>query len=726
MTTPLQFCLVLHNHQPVGNFDFVYEQAYADSYLPFLESFEPFHRLRLSLHISGPLAEWLDQHHPEYLDRLKPLVQAGRIEILGGAFYEPILPMIPSNDRRGQIQSYTNWLERRLGANIGGMWVPERVWEPSLITDLVESGISYTVLDDFHFQVAGIETQNLDGYWLSENQGQLLKIFPGSEPLRYFIPFSEPNETRDYLHQIQSRRPGSVAVFADDGEKFGTWPQTKQHVYGDGWLQRFLQMLDENRDWLSTATLADAAESTAAIDRVFLPAASYREMTRWALPFERQATLQEFQETLEEDHPCEDYESFIQGSPWKNFLIKYPESNEMYARMMEISRRCQELESLYPGAVGSARQSLYRGQCNCSYWHGAFGGIYLPHLRQAVYSHLIEAENLLDLAQGRVGPRVDVTFADYNLDSRNEIKIATDQLCGYFDPANGGSLYELDVRSIRHNLMATLARRPELYHERVLEGPSDELDDVASIHDLVVFKQAGLDRHLQYDRHLRKSLIDHFFVAEEVSPERLSAMTFRELGDFVSNPYHSSIHEDPERIQARFLRHGTVDGCPISVTKGVTMSAGSSLLEVTYLLEGLPRDSNWEFAVEWNFSGMPSGADDRFFTDDGGTSLGQLGTPLDLHQSLGLSLVDDWLGLRATFRMNRPSGFWSFPVETVSQSEGGFELVHQSVVVMPHWILTPDDQGRWSVTFQLETATPRVESDSIDSKNLAATEVVSE
>ena len=121
MTNPqIRLCLVLHNHQPIGNFDGVFEAAYQDSYKPFLDVFEPYDKLSISLHTSGPLMEWLDRNHPEYLDRVANLVAAGRIEIVGGAFYEPILTMIPSRDRRGQITSYTNWLNQRLNARVRG------------------------------------------------------------------------------------------------------------------------------------------------------------------------------------------------------------------------------------------------------------------------------------------------------------------------------------------------------------------------------------------------------------------------------------------------------------------------------------------------------------------------------------------------------------------------------------------------------------------------------
>ncbi|MEQ8836690.1 MAG: alpha-amylase, partial [Lacipirellulaceae bacterium] len=141
MNQPLRLVLVLHNHQPIGNFDGVFEQAYRDSYLPFLDVFERYEGLRIALHTSGSLMEWLDQHHPEYVDRLAGLVATGRVEIVGGPLMEPILPMIPSRDRIGQIEAYRDWLENRLGAKVRGMWMPERVWEQSLTSDVVKAGI---------------------------------------------------------------------------------------------------------------------------------------------------------------------------------------------------------------------------------------------------------------------------------------------------------------------------------------------------------------------------------------------------------------------------------------------------------------------------------------------------------------------------------------------------------------------------------------------------------
>ena len=156
---------------------------------PFLEVFEPYEQLAVSLHTSGPLMMWLAERHPEYLERVRMLVEVGRIEILGGPQYEPILTMLPSQDRVGQIQAYSQWLKRNLGAAPAGMWTPERVWESCLTSDVVDGGISYTILDDFHFRAAGLRDDQLTGYFLTEDNGRILKVFPGSERLRYTIPF---------------------------------------------------------------------------------------------------------------------------------------------------------------------------------------------------------------------------------------------------------------------------------------------------------------------------------------------------------------------------------------------------------------------------------------------------------------------------------------------------------------------------------------------------------
>jgi len=711
MANRIRLVLAIHNHQPIGNFQHVFEQAYRDAYLPFLDLLARFESLKISLHTSGSLMEWLDSAHPEYVDRLAAMVARHQIEILGGPRFEPILAMIPPRDRIGQIRAYTRWLEDRLGASVRGMWVPERVWEPSFPKDLAEAGIEYTVLDDFHFKCAGLADADLHGQYVTEEEGRQLCVFPGSERLRYLIPFGQVHETIDHLAEIAARHQDAVVVFGDDGEKFGTWPETHKHCYTDGWLERFFAALVQNQHWIHVTTLAEAADNVAPLGKVYLPNASYREMTEWALPAAQLAEYEQLVHAMGHDARWLGLKQFGRGGFWRNFKVKYPESDEMYSRMMMVSRRLEQaVESGANGdLVDRARTELYRGQCNCAYWHGAFGGVYLPHLRNAVYRSLIAADNLLDQAAGRPEPWIEANIADFNFDARQEVQLANDRLVALIAPSRGGQLYELDVRGICHNLLATLARRPEAYHRKVLDRFNNNQDQVASIHDRVVFKQEGLEQRVQYDDYLRKSLLDHFYEEHATLEDVASGRAVR-CGDFLAGAYEARVRRNPDRMQVLLSREGTAGGLPVKITKGVTLNAGSSTLQIAYLLEKLPPDRALHFSVEFNFAGLPAGADDRYFFDVDRGRLGQLGSRLNLADSSGLGLAAEWLGIAASLKFSCPTGCWTYPVETVSQSEGGFEMVHQSVCVQPHWLVRGDEQGRWSVTIQLTLDTSRAES----------------
>jgi alpha-amylase len=708
MSCRIRLVLALHDHQPIGNFDGVFEAAYQDSYAPFLDVLEKYPDIPVALHTSGSLLEWLVERHPEYIDRMRTLAERGQIEIIGGPFYEPILATIPRRDRIGQITAYSRYLEKLFGVPVRGMWVPERVWEQSFAGDITQAGIDYTILDDFHFRNAGLRDDELHGYYLTEDEGRLLKIFPGSEKLRYTIPFADPQETINYLRGIAERFPGAVVALGDDGEKFGTWPGTKKHVYQDGWIYRFFDTLRANADWLKVSTPSEVIGNVAPIGRIYLPDASYREMTEWALPVSRQ--VEYFQLVHQHEHAPDwsQLRQFLRGGFWRNFRVKYPESNEMYVRMLQVSERLQELAGSEKGRersdlISQARTELYRAQCNCPYWHGAFGGLYLPHLRNAIYRHLITADTLLEQATGRDGQWVAIDAADYNLDARKELRLASDRLVAYVAPGKGGHLYELDIRSISHNLLATLNRRPEVYHEKVRQAGEQHGEQhghqAVSIHDMVAFKQPDLHKKLQYDNWPRKSCVDHFF-QPGLNLERVLAGE-GEIGDFATGVYETLLRRADDAVEARMSRHGNLGPYAINLHKTISLERGSGQLGIVYELDALPQNVPLHFGVEFNFAGMAAGASDRYYYDAIGRQIGPLESIQELPATERIGLVDEWLGLDVALEFSQAAGVWTFPIQTISQSEGGFEAVHQSSAVIPHWEFIAPADGKWSVRITL-------------------------
>ena len=710
MAGSVRLVLTFHNHQPVGNFDGVFEQAYRDSYLPFLDVMQDYPEIPFGLHTSGSLLEWLEPNHPEYIDRLRRMVASSQVEIIGGAFYEPILANIPRRDRIGQISTYTQHLNQLFHTNVRGMWLPERVWEQSFASDIAAAGIQYTIIDDYHFRCAGIPQNELAGYYVTEDEGRLLFVFPDSEKLRYLIPFSEPEQCIEYLREVASQYDDAVIVFGDDGEKFGSWPETYKHVYEDRWLRKFLDLLRQNESWLKVTTPSGVLDHVAPIGRCYLPDASYREMTEWVLPPAAQKEFVSLTRMNADDADWQRLVRFTRGGFWRNFRTRYPESNEMYARMIDVSNRLgvmladQTLDDDQRELLIDARTHLYRGQCNCSYWHGAFGGLYLPHLRNAIYHELIEADTLLERVTREPGAWVDVATADYNLDARQEVKLSNHRLAAFLSPATGGHLYELDVRANGVNLLATLNRRPEPYHQRIIDFgrnvESDEDADLASISRDVKFKQPDLDKKIVYDSWPHKSLVDLFLQPQLTFDE------FRRgeglIGDFATGTYEASIRKGEQKIAVEMRRRGAVSGLTGEIRKIVVMSADRpNEILIQYQVSGFAKDVPLHLAVELNFAAMPGGASDRYYYDSTGQRLGTLDATLDLASADRLSLVDEWLGLDVSIESSRAGGFWTMPIETISQSEGGFEAVHQSVCVLPHWEFVMPEQGSWVVDLRV-------------------------
>jgi 4-alpha-glucanotransferase len=693
----VRLILALHNHQPVGNFDGVFEEAYRTSYRPFLDVLERYPEIPFALHTSGPLLEWLVERHPEYIARVRAFVEAGRVEILGGGFFEPILTMIPFRDRVGQIRSFSRYLEELFGARIRGMWVPERVWEQQLVSAIVEAGIEYTVLDDFHFERAGCTGDDVFGYYLTEDNGRLLKVFPGSETLRYTMPFQEPHATYEFLRKLAERRPGATVVGADDGEKFGSWPKTFDHVYTQGWLNRFCDMVAANRDWIEPTTFARAVDGALPLGKVFLPDGSYREMTEWVLPPELARSFRQGAERLAQLPDAGNIKRFFRaGGYWRNFRARYPETDEMYTRMLGISTRLAAAETnpeADPDYLEIARQELYRGQCNCPYWHGSFGGLYLPHLRNAIYRSLIAAHNALDEAEGRVGSRVQLEVGDFNLDARQEVRLENDRLIALVRPAQGGHVYELDVRHNTTNVLATLDRRPEAYHAEILDAATEPSADQSTL------KQPGLDRLLVYDRYPRKALVDHFYT-NDVTLDDLVACRETELGDFVTGTYLAKVQREVDRVRLVMERPGAVGGHSIRMRKTIELSAGSPSLLVQYQLEDLPRDTPLHFAVEFNLAAMAGHVPDRYYSDATGEKLGMLDERLDLASVDRLTLSDEWLDMSIGLTWSKLGNVFAFPIETVSQCEGSFEAVFQCSAVIPHWNVVCDENGCWDVRIE--------------------------
>src|SRR5712692_6315006 len=575
---PVRFVFGVHFHQPVGNFDHVFEDHLRDVYLPLVERLTARRFLPFALHMSGPLLEWLEQHAGAYLDTIGRLAADGQVELLLAGFYEPVLASLTRADRLEQIGWMRQAIKRRFGVDATGLWLTERVWEPDLAGDLADAGVRYLLVDDRHFLVSGFERDRLHAPFLTESGGKRVALFPIDERLRYLIPFRPPSEIAAYLRELrQAGRP--LALFVDDGEKFGGWPGTKDWVYTRGWLAQFCDAVAAlvAGGEVRLTTPGTALREVASAGLAYLPTASYREMEAWA--------------------PL------------------------------------------------AARRAIGRAQCNDAYRHGVFGGLYLPHLRAAIWRHLALAEGEL-----RRGEGLAVESLDLDADGAEELWIHSGACSALVSPRRGGVIEEYTVFERGVNYTDVLTRRREPYHLPPADRPghteSQATDGTPSIHDIEA--GARLQRLPPIDHADRALFVDRVLSAD-VTIDRYSSGAFDSVACWAGTPFRASLEQSAQAVE-------------------VVLHPGPSpagLLEKRIRL-----DQAGELTVRyrWDPKAFPP---DAFFCPE-----------ISVSPQVQLELTP-------------AAEVWEFPIATVSRSERGFEETVQGYSYTPRW---PIKAGEGRVT----------------------------
>ena len=693
----ISLALVVHSHQPVGNFDRVFEDAYQKAYNPFLQTLLRHPRIRMGLHFSGCLLEWIKKHHPGFFEVLRELSNRGQVELMGGGFYEPVLSAIPDADKAAQISRLSDYLEKHFGVRPRGAWLTERIWRPDLVRPLAEAGIHYVMLDDTHFIAAGVEPTALHGTYLTEDLGSQLHLVPSLKRLRYTIPFREVSETFNLLREGIGK---SDVLFAagDDAEKFGVWPGTHDLCYTRGWLEQFFQAIENPGDWLETTTLSSFMAAHKPLGRVYLPTASYPEMMEWALPAH---ACEDFKQCLEETERMqsgERFRKFLLGGTWQGFLGKYPESNQIHKLMLEISRRFHKTEAdVSPddgrdSLLDETQTHLLAAQCNDAYWHGLFGGLYSPHLRSAVLKNLIRSDTLLDQLNGNAATNsVRVTQSDFDVDGEQELLLSHSKAGMILKPSDGGTVSSLRFKPAAAELINSLMRRPEVYHSKIHSTVENQQISPAE-------KKPDLTDLLHYDRHARHCFRTYLFppwkqwkdferldLQEESG---LAAGAWQVATDPSANPVELS-------RQSRYERDGTsLDIEARKVLFARSTEPGFSVECRSLISSAQPHVVPLSLGVEMVFNLLAPNAPDRYFAAAGERH------PLEFAgeiQAPKLDLVDEWQGVRLVLETRPECRWWIVPIRTVSQSEAGFETVYQGSAILAVWEITASSspESRW-------------------------------
>ncbi|MBN2680188.1 DUF1926 domain-containing protein [Acidithiobacillus montserratensis] len=656
MTHSTPLLLGVHAHQPVGNFPHVMDDAVLRCYHPFLEAMHRFPEFPFAIHISGWLLDYMLRVHPQTTQLLQDMVHRNQAELVGAGDTEPVLAAIPHADRITQLEAMAERLDKHFGQRPVGAWLTERVWDPSVVPALQESGIRYVMVDDYHFLCAGAAADQLGSFHRTEENGQAVDVFPISEALRYRLPFSEAAAAVTFIEEISLHNPGSAGIYFDDIEKFGVWPETYSWVYEKGWLEQFLRgVLDSPH--IQPMRFKDYLQAHRPQGIIYLPTVSYSEMNEWTLAPDAARRYAAFLDQEKSAGRLEERKPLIRGGIWKNFLTRYPESNWMQKRMLQLSQRFHALPKRQQSK--QMRTDLHEAQANDAYWHGLFGGIYLPHLRRAVYHAIVRLEARLDQIQ----PRPDLQSLDVDMDGQDEVYYHNDQQQLIIRPVPSAAIVEWDAYSLHHNLGDTLARRDEAYYDKIRHGAVEHAapsEGIASAHDRISFKTE--------------------ITAEDLVMDTAPCHSFQEWLDDAAVSYSEShiVQNTPH------FTGGIADSWAVS--KGYHLSEKGLLVQ--YRIESAQTNTASHSFHCRLYLAMPScdGPAGQFFAD--GTSQGGFGQPIQGEKTRQIVLDDAVMGGKIRLNCHPPARWEAAPHLTVSQSEAGFEKIMQALQLDFYWDIT--------------------------------------
>jgi 4-alpha-glucanotransferase len=423
---------------------------------------------------------------------------------------------------------------------------------------------------------------------------------------------------------------------------------------------------------------------------------------------------QKFHTLLEEFSGRPDVRRFLRGGFWRGFFSKYSESNLLHKKMLRVSSKLRSTggKGSRKGSRSAVQRSkalthLMRSQCNDAYWHGIFGGLYAPHLRTELWRELVRAETIADSLQHGGKPYQTMTRLDFDADGREEIEITSPQFAAVVKPSDGGTLEILDFRPSAVTLINSLQRRVEAYHSK-LQNAAQFAAKVASIHEQTLVKEPGLEKRLKYDRWARNAFRLLLFDSGKTH-EDFEALRLEESAAFAGGNYQvesANAGEMKLRMDApmRQIVAAADADCLLRAGKILQFENHEHGFEVRCLIDLAPvgpeRSPNApaspaQFAVglEIVLNLLAPNVPDRYIEFAGERR------PLEwsgVVEGSQLRVVDEWQDVAVEIDARGASHLWISPIETVSESEEGFERVYQGSQILGVWSASLNASEPWN------------------------------
>lgn len=424
----------MYNHLPEGASDATVEDAYQSCYRPFLSTLNRFPDVSAVLHFSGSLLKRLEARHPEFFMLLEELSGKRQIELLGGAFYAPILPMIPNSDRLGQLELLTTYLRKNFGKRSRGAWLNEYAWEPWLASTFQTCGLDYTFLLEDQFTRAAVSNPNGLPV-ITEDQGRSVTVFPVYDCMHSGTDIAGYEQIAESLAAQAGRQLATIML---PGEALRQLWERSGLESPDVLMERCFAWFRRNSLTIETTTPGRFLKNRRLGGRAYFPGFASQHFMRAINPESGRGNP-------------------ISVGSLRRALVAHPCAKTLYSKMTFVHILIGQLRG-DKARKKNAAEDLWKGQCADAFWLAPSGGLSDPAIRQAAWKGLLEAEQT---TRQKSSFKPGIIYADIDFDGEKEFLYQGADLNAYIH-GNEAAIFILEAIKARRNLCDVYLRDPTL------------------------------------------------------------------------------------------------------------------------------------------------------------------------------------------------------------------------------------------------------------------------
>lgn len=388
-------------------------------------------KICFTFYLPGPVLEWLEKNHVEFIVLLSELVNRKQVELLGCGYYEPIFPLIMPIDRVGQIEMNTTYIRKQIGKKPRGIFLGDTVWDPSLISSFKTCGMEFAILHNSLIPSDEPEGKNL----IVEDMGKTLTIIPYHQPILDYSQLPDPQKILEKIKRLSESK--NNALYLNDNHLYFTSFSVKeiQILLENNWFENFCNLIDKS-PLFNFSYPSLYLKNNPDCKKSYISAGCPPEIQKWTtLPFKA-------------------INSVTSNSNIKNFLYTYQEVQYLYSRMMYVSlvlsqSRGDKIRKKI------AREYLWQAQSQESYWFLGDSGIGCEDVRGNSYKNLLIAEKYI--REVNLSLNDSALSFDYDMDGRKEYIIHQNDYNAFISQC-GGMIFELDLISNTKNYCDTMRR----------------------------------------------------------------------------------------------------------------------------------------------------------------------------------------------------------------------------------------------------------------------------